>query len=140
MLPLDAAIPCSTRVSAKAIDVCCDPASPDPLAAARRRSSLPGTDGHRPGPAASSTEEAKTGPAVSLARTDSHVHDGPNSHRAKLNAPTRIIAAPANLPLTSPNGIVFSSRTKMAIAAIHSRFITPPTNSNPIRIQQQPTQ
>jgi hypothetical protein len=62
------------------------------------------------------------------------------AHRAKLNAPTRIIAAPANLPLTSPVAIVFSSSTKMAIAAIHRRFITPPTNSNPIRIQQQPTQ
>src|ERR1700693_4604977 len=62
------------------------------------------------------------------------------AHRVKLNAPTRIIAAPATLPVTSPNGIVFSSRTKMAIAAIHSRFITPPTKSSPIRIQQQPTQ
>jgi hypothetical protein len=56
------------------------------------------------------------------------------------NAPTRIIAAPANLPPTSPNGIVFSSRTKMAIAAIHMRFITPLTNSNPIiRIQLPPS-
>jgi hypothetical protein len=65
---------------------------------------------------------------------------GPNSHRAKLNPPTRIITTPAILPLTSPNGIVFSSRRKMATAAIHNRFITPPTKSNPIRIQQQPTQ
>src|SRR3954469_25095061 len=56
---------------------------------------------------------------------------------ATHNAPTRIIAAPANLPLTPPNWTVFSSRTKMAIAAIHSRFITPPTKSNPMRIQQQ---
>jgi hypothetical protein len=61
-------------------------------------------------------------------------------HRARLSAPNRIIAAPATLPLTSPKGIVFSSKTKMAIAAIHKRFITPPTNSNAIRIQQQPTQ
>jgi len=65
---------------------------------------------------------------------------GPNTHRAKLNPPTRIIATPAILPLTSPNGSVFSSRMKMAIAAIHRRFMTPPTKSNPIRIQQQPTQ
>jgi hypothetical protein len=74
------------------------------------------------------------------ARSTGAVRTKRAGHRAKLNAPTRIIAAPANLPLTSPNGIVFSSRTKIAIAAIHRRFITPPTNSSPIRIQQQPTQ
>ena len=34
----------------------------------------------------------------------------------------------------------FSANTKIVIVAIHSTFITPPTNSNAIKTQQQPTQ
>lgn len=76
--------------------------------------------------------------AVSAALGD--VRGERSAYTAKLKAPIRIIAAPAARPPAAPNGMVFSSSTKAAIAAIHSRFITPPMNSNPIRIAQQPRQ
>ena len=40
----------------------------------------------------------------------------------------------------SPPGTTFSARTNAARAAIHTRFITPSTNSKVISIQQQPRQ
>lgn len=40
----------------------------------------------------------------------------------------------------SGRGINFSARTNVAIAAIQSRFMTPPTNKSPINTQQHPKQ
>jgi glyoxylase-like metal-dependent hydrolase (beta-lactamase superfamily II) len=57
-----------------------------------------------------------------------------------IKEPATIIATPATLPAAAPTGMVFSARTNTAMAAIHKRFITPPTNSNAIRTQQQPRQ
>ena len=82
----------------------------------------------------------RSGTCVPNGADETLIADTVHPHKAKLNVPIKIIATPANLPLTSPRGIVFSNRAKMAIAAIHSRFMTPPTNSSPIRVQQQPTQ
>ena len=95
-----------------------------------------------PGFAEYERQTSRTIPVVALTPTSvaKSLRMKPAPHRARLSAPNRIIAAPATLPLTSPKGIVFSSKTNRAIAAIHTRFITPPTNSNAIRIQQQPTQ
>jgi hypothetical protein len=39
-----------------------------------------------------------------------------------------------------PPGKTFSARTKIAIAAIQSTFMTPPTKRRPIKTQQQPMQ
>jgi hypothetical protein len=61
-------------------------------------------------------------------------------YMAMLRMPTPIAVAPAMLLPLSPNGRVFSSRTKPEMAAIQRRFMTPPTNSRAMRIQQQPRQ
>ena len=48
--------------------------------------------------------------------------------------------APAIREITRPNGTILSMSTKAEIVAIHSTFITPPTNKSAINTQQQPTQ
>jgi hypothetical protein len=55
-------------------------------------------------------------------------------------APASTNASPLNRPLRALSGASFSTSTKAVMAAIHSRLITPPTNSTSIRAQQQPTQ
>ena len=47
---------------------------------------------------------------------------------------------PAMREINLPNGNTFSNKTSTANAAIHSTFITPPTNSSNIKVQQQPMQ
>ena len=59
---------------------------------------------------------------------------------ASSQAPAVMKAAPATRGMTRPAGMIFSSKTMIVIPAIQSTFITPPTNSNAISAQQQPTQ
>lgn len=47
---------------------------------------------------------------------------------------------PESLPMIAPAGTSFSINTTTVSTAIHTRFITPPTNSSAMSIQQQPTQ
>jgi hypothetical protein len=54
--------------------------------------------------------------------------------------PAAINPAPAINDKACPLGVTFSARIKIAIAAIHDTFITPPTSSSAINVQQQPTQ
>src|SRR4051812_3926360 len=57
-----------------------------------------------------------------------------------IAAPQAIAPTPASRPTQDPNGNTFSISTNTASAAIQNRFMIPPTNSNPIRNQQQPRQ
>ena len=56
------------------------------------------------------------------------------------HAPASTNASPLNRPPCAPYGASFSTSTKAVMAPIHSRLITPPTNSRSISAQQQPTQ
>ena len=47
---------------------------------------------------------------------------------------------PASRPIQRPPGNAFSANTNADKAIIHSKFITPSTNSSPINAQQQPKQ
>jgi|HubBroStandDraft_6_1064221.scaffolds.fasta_scaffold71961_5 hypothetical protein len=64
------------------------------------------------------------------------VHHNPNT--SQIPAATK--PAPAIREIRRPTGIIFSMSTKAEIMAIHSTFITPPTNKSAINTQQQPTQ
>lgn len=55
-------------------------------------------------------------------------------------APTTIISIPLTRARRSLGGSNFSASTKPVIAAIHSRFITPPRNNSAMIAQQQPRQ
>jgi len=59
--------------------------------------------------------------------------------QASIQSPAPTSAAPAMRDKALP-GTIFSASTRIASSAIHIRFITPSTNSNVIRAQQQPTQ
>src|SRR5262245_20245234 len=54
--------------------------------------------------------------------------------------PNAVSTTPAMRESRWPDGTIFSDKTKMAIPAIHSTFMIPPTNNKAIRAQQQPTQ
>jgi hypothetical protein len=55
-------------------------------------------------------------------------------------APPAMKMPPAIRETNLPNGNTFSNKTNPASSAIHSTFMTPPTNSSSIRAQQQPMQ
>jgi len=61
-------------------------------------------------------------------------------HLTMSAIPAPSSAAPAMRPMRSPPGATFSTRTRKAMAATQSRFITPATNRSDMSIQQQPTQ
>ena len=63
-----------------------------------------------------------------------------NYIRSNNKAPTAMKTQPATREINLANGNTFSNKTSTANAAIHSTFITPPTNSSNIRAQQQPMQ
>jgi hypothetical protein len=76
------------------------------------------------------------GPAIRLkGSSENQRSDAANSH-----TPPAINPPPAIREIRRPAGMIFSARTKIAMAAIHSTFITPPTNNSAISAQQQPTQ
>jgi hypothetical protein len=56
------------------------------------------------------------------------------------HAPASTNVSPLNRPPCARYGASFSISTKAVMAPIHSRLITPPTNSRSISAQQQPTQ
>src|SRR5271165_4732312 len=60
--------------------------------------------------------------------------------RSRSQPPLATRPNPDMRDICQPGGIAFSASTKMAIAAIQRRFITPPTNKSAISIQQQPRQ
>jgi hypothetical protein len=60
--------------------------------------------------------------------------------RKRSQAPLAMKTQPAIRETNLPNGNTFSNKTSPASAAIHSTFMTPPTNSSNIRAQQQPMQ
>ena len=67
----------------------------------------------------------------------------PLSHpadRSRSQPPLAIKPNPEMSEMRQRRGSTFSARTKLAIAAIHRTFITPPTNKSAISIQQQPRQ
>jgi hypothetical protein len=70
------------------------------------------------------------------ARCRSPVHHNPTTSQV----PAATKPAPAIREIRRPSGITFSTSTKAEIVAIHSTFITPPTNKSAINTQQQPTQ
>src|SRR5262249_30622843 len=55
-------------------------------------------------------------------------------------APAAIKTIPAARAIHRPKGVSFSRSTSSARSAIHSTFMTPPTNNSAISTQQQPTQ
>jgi hypothetical protein len=57
-----------------------------------------------------------------------------------IQSPPTMATRPAIRARIRPPGISFSASTTSIRTAIHSRFITPPTNSNVISAQQQPMQ
>src|SRR6266852_545993 len=59
---------------------------------------------------------------------------------AIIPTPQAASNSPAILPIHSPFGETFSTRTRIAISATHHIFITPATNNNAIRNQQHPAQ
>jgi len=99
--------------------------------------------------AAQSASAAPDMKAVSLNHVTVKVADvqrtrghGPAPLRAcpSMTSPARTSTPPATRPTRSPRGTTFSTSTNAAIAATHSRFITPATNSKAMRNQQHPTQ
>jgi hypothetical protein len=66
----------------------------------------------------------------------SPVHHSPTTSQV----PAATKPAPAIREIRRPTGTIFSMSTKAEIVAIHSTFITPPTNKSAINTQQQPTQ
>jgi hypothetical protein len=74
---------------------------------------------------------------ASTDRTDfDAVHHNPNT--SQIPAATK--PAPAIREIRRPTGTIFSMSTKAEIVAIHSTFMTPPTNKSIINTQQQPMQ
>ena len=61
-------------------------------------------------------------------------------HTRTVAAPHASIATPQARAIHGPPGSTFSAMTSRVRAAIQARFITPPTNSSAMSIQQQPTQ
>src|ERR1700748_2104593 len=88
-------------------------------------------------------EESRCPRSRGLARADEIAQDELIRQRRPLNTnqmPAAINPAPAINDTACPLKVTFSARIKIAIAAIHDTFITPPTNSSAINVQQQPTQ
>jgi hypothetical protein len=86
-------------------------------------------------------------PRSPLAGLGSHpeLHDvnqvaHPCGGETSSQTPAATHAMPAARAIHRPIGVTFSRRTSSDNSAIQSTFITPPTNSRAIRIQQQPTQ
>jgi len=67
------------------------------------------------------------------------VPETPHSRAASASPATTIIK-PQTRDTAPPQRAAFSSRTKIASAAAHARFITPPTNISAMSSQQHPTQ
>src|SRR3974377_773543 len=67
-------------------------------------------------------------------------HDELDQDLSHTSAPAAIIATPPPRATNTPAGPPLPARTKIAIAATQTRFITPTTKSTPIRTQQQPRQ
>jgi len=63
-----------------------------------------------------------------------------HDERARSHAPAPTKAAPVIRAIHRPAGVIFSTRTRIAMPAIHSTFITPPTKSSAISAQQHPMQ
>lgn len=60
--------------------------------------------------------------------------------RSATTTPPATITAPTTRPHVWAIGASFSKSTKVAIAATHRRFMTPPTNSRAMSTQQHPRQ
>ena len=79
--------------------------------------------------------------ATRLPRPRRQTGPSPGSRQATSVASAHaIMITPDTFVTTGPAGNSFSARTRSVRAAIQTRFMTPPTKSSAIIIQQQPTQ